>query len=177
MSRADQLFEELIEPIKGQMIATVMRIVRDPHEAEDVMQIALTAIWRKLARIHRHPNPQAYVMRICISRSYDAMRRSRRMANKVLMLESAGLEALPDPSAQSADDLERERAVHTALFSLPGRQGKALLLRVAEKRSYETIADILGCSPATARSHVSKARERLRMILEREQIIGGEVQP
>jgi len=174
MSCADQLFEELIEPIKGQMIATVMRIVRDPHDAEDVMQGILTNIWRKLERIHKHPNPEAYIMRICINRSYDAMRRKSRLGKAVLMLDSSQMEQLPDPAANNEVDAEREGAIHKALFSLPGRQGKALLLRVAEKKSYEAIAEILGCSATTARSHVSKARERLRTILEREKLIGGE---
>ena len=174
MSCADRLFEELIEPIKGQMIATIMRIVRDSHDAEDVMQEILATIWRKLERIHKHPNPEAYIMRICINRSYDAMRRKSRLSKSVLSLDSTQMEQLPDSSIHSADATEREGAIHQALFSLPGRQGKALLLRVAEKKSYETIAEILGCSAATARSHVSKARERLRNILEREQLVGGE---
>jgi len=102
------------------------------------------------------------------------MRRKSRLGKSVLMLDSSQMEQLPDPAANNEVDAEREGAIHKALFSLPGRQGKALLLRVAEKKSYEAIAEILGCSAATARSHVSKARERLRTILEREELIGGE---
>ena len=138
------------------------------------MQEILANIWRKLARIHKHPNSEAYIMRICINRSYDAMRRKSRLGKAVLVWDSSQMEQLPDPSVNDAGDAEREGAIHKALFSLPGRQGKALLLRVAENKPYEAIAEILGCSAATARSHVSKGRERLRNILEREQLIGEE---
>jgi RNA polymerase sigma factor (sigma-70 family) len=169
MNCADLLFEELIEPVKSQMIATVRRIVGDPHDAEDVMQDVLSAIWRKLERIHKHPNPEAYIMRICINRSYDALRRKNRWGKKVQAVDSVQIEQLPDPSSNDAGASEREGAIYKALFSLPGRQGKALLLRVVEEKSYEAIAEIFGCSTATARSHVSKGRERLRTILDQEQ--------
>ena len=78
MDEADRIYEELITPIKRRMIGTVARIVRDPDEAADTFQSVLSTIWQNLEKIRRHPEPHAYILSICISKSYDAVRRQSR---------------------------------------------------------------------------------------------------
>jgi hypothetical protein len=75
MGKSDELYERLISPIEKRMIGIVARIVRDPEDAADVFQEVLALIWAKFERIDRHPNPHAYIIRICITRSYDALRK------------------------------------------------------------------------------------------------------
>lgn len=162
---AEKIYNELIGPIEDRMIATVIRIVRRPEDASDVFQEVQAHIWRKLKMIHKHPNPHAYIMRVCVSRSYDALRnRSRRSRREVQMTDSAmeGFSARPTDSMVNNENVA---AIHQAVASLPTTQGKALLLRVMDDEPYNTIALILGCSEVTARSHVSKARARMQELL------------
>jgi RNA polymerase sigma factor (sigma-70 family) len=143
--------------------------VRDPDEAADVLQSALALVWRDLAKIHKHPNPRAYILRLCVSAAYDALRRRQRRRRRELPLEEEALPTRPasgDP-AQAALERERREALLAAIARLPPRQAQALVLRAMEEQSFDAIAQALGCSEATARSHVSKARERLREILAR----------
>ena len=72
---------------------------------------------------------------------------------------------MQDRPAQAVASRQNEAAIHRALFSLPPRQGQALLLRAIDNAPYEAIAATLGCSENTARSHVSKGRSRLHEIL------------
>ena len=48
---------------------------------------------------------------------------------------------------------------------LPAKQGQAVALRAMDGASYETIAAVLECSEATARSHFSKGRAKLEKII------------
>jgi len=159
---AEEVYRSLIAPIEERMLATVSRIVRDPEDAADTLQEVLAVVWRKLRKIHRHPNPHAYIMRICITRSYDALRkRVRRRA----LAERSQREEWEMPQGSRPERRETMALVHQAIASLPTRQGQAILLRLIEGATYETIGKILACSPATARSHVSKGKERLRVLL------------
>ena len=60
------------------------------------------------------------------------------------------------------DRTERCRAVRRAIACLPKKQGRAVVMRYLEQKDYETIGVSLGCSEATARSHVSKAIATLK---------------
>ncbi len=167
METAEAVYQRLIAPIETKMIGIVGRIVRDPDDAADVMQEVLAVVWKKLIRIDRHENPQAYILRICISRSYDYLRkRIRRQKNEVAVDQ----QSMDQQAAKSTDVSSKEETkalICSALGKLPAKQGQTILLRIFEDISYESIAKILGCSEATARSHFNKGKQKLgRMFIQ-----------
>ena len=166
MAKSDDLYERLIRPIEKRMIGIVARIVRDPEEAADVFQEVLALIWTKLERIERHPNPHAYIMRICITRSYDALRKRARRRRRETRLEGIQAKMWPARSlGYLKEEGDRVAVIREAIAMLPPNQGQAVLLRLLEDSPYHTIAGVLGCSEATARSHFSKGKARLVKLL------------
>ena len=165
MGKSDELYEGLISPIEQRMIEIVGRIVRDPQDAADVFQEVLAQIWTKLERIDRHPNPHAYIIRICITRSYDTLRKRSRRRRREIRLESIHAKLRPAESLSYIGDRDRVTAIREAIATLPRNQGQAVLLRIIENAPYGAIAAVLGCSEATARSHFSKGRTRLVELL------------
>ena len=161
MEPAHEIYEKLIEPVEDRMIAIITRIIQDHHDSMDVFQEVLAVIWKKLNRIDRHPNPHAYILRICVTRSYDAIRKKARRRREVR------LEKHIEDLRQRADESEKEIsfAIRDAITLLPPKQGKAVLLRLIEGEDFASISNILGCSPVTDRSHFSKGKTQLRTIL------------
>ena len=165
MGKSDELYERLISPIEKRMIGIVARIVRDPEDAADVFQEVLALIWAKLERIDRHPNPHGSSMRICITRSYDALRKRARRRRREIRLESIHAKIWPARSLGYIEEGDRVTAIREAIAMLPPNQGQAVLLRIIEDSPYNMIAGVLGCSEVTARSHFSKGKARLIKIL------------
>ena len=161
----DVLYVKLISPIEKRMIGIVARIMRDPEDAADVFQEVLALIWSKLERIDRHPNPHAYIIRICITRSYDALRKRARRRRHETRLESIKAKVWPARSLSYTKEGDLATVIRDAIAMLPPNQGQAVLLRLVEGSPYRTIADVLGCSEATARSHFSKGKARLVKLL------------
>ena len=171
MDTADEVYQRLIAPVEGKMIAIVSRIVGPRDEAADVFQEALAVVWQKLSRIDRHPNPHAYILRVCINLSYDALRRRGRREREMLALRDMArrqAQSRPKPPAET----EALDGIYDAIRSLPRHQAEAVLLRLVDETPYQAIGDILNCSEATARSHVSKGRLRLREMLSGDSEIG-----
>ena len=162
MEPGKQLYERLLEPVRDRMIAIVTRIMRDQDDAMDVFQEILAVIWKKLRTIDRHPNPQAYILRICVTRSYDALRKRARRRRQA-RLESQMAEF---KRREHVEDSATILSFCEAIALLPPKQGKAVLLRLIEGEDFASIGSILGCSSATARSHLSKGRAQLRAFLQ-----------
>ncbi len=159
-------YEKLVGPIEDRMIRSVWRIVRDPDDADDAFQEALTIIWKRLNRIRRHPNPHALILRICINSAYEVIR--RRIRHKRLEVLEPLPETLVDPAPSAPEELsgsEKRGEILQAMRLLPRKQAQAALMRFVDELSYGQIAQALGCREVTARKHIARARARLSRVL------------
>lgn len=151
-------YDELIAPVRERMMRVIWRVIRHPEEAEDTMQEVLTIIWKKRGRIARHPNPQALILKICMNKAVDALRKRRRGDR---FAGSEVIDNIPDAAVCRRDQDEMEGLVRKEVGRLPRKQAVAVVMRILEERSYREIAVVLGCREATARTHVLRARNKL----------------
>jgi DNA-directed RNA polymerase specialized sigma24 family protein len=137
MDQRQLAYERLIAPIEAHMMRTIWGIVRDPDEAQDALQDALAVIWRRWDRLQTHPNPEALVLRMCINAAYDALRRKHR---RLRWLATQDTPVNPPDPAPSALD---------AVGGIP----------------YDGVAAGMRCREVTVRTHVARARAKLRALL------------
>ncbi|MHC4063664.1 MAG: RNA polymerase sigma factor [Planctomycetota bacterium] len=166
MNKIHRNYGTLIGPIEDKMIRSIWRVVRDPDDAEEAFQEALATIWKRLDKIGRHPNPHALILRICINAAYDVLHRKirRRWREELKAIPTE----IPDPRPSPAERLsgQEERAeIIRAIRQLPRKQADAALMRFVQELSYQEIAQALGCSEVTVRTHIARARTRLAKLL------------
>ncbi len=145
------------------MIRSIYRVVRDPHDAEDVLQNALTTIYHKSQLVESHPNPKALILRISINAAYDWLRKTIRRQS-IHISKSDKLDSIHDsyPNvSQLLQQNELENEIITAIGKLPKKQSTAVLMRIVDQCSYKDIAQSLNCSESTVRIHVMRGRETL----------------
>lgn len=161
-------YDALVRPLEPRMMRVAWRIVREKEAAEDALQDALAAIWKKRAVVARHPNPQALILKMTVAAACDACRRRRRrLAHEIPGLaEDRSADTAP-PVTKAAEDSALRAEILEAIARLPERQATAVLLRIVEEQSYEDIAAAMGCTEATVRVHVLRAKAALAKRLTR----------
>jgi RNA polymerase sigma-70 factor, ECF subfamily len=166
MNSADSLWQQIIAPIEERMIRAVWRITRNAADAEDAMQNALLAIWKRQQRISAHSCPQALVLRMCVAAACDVARRRGRDRHQIEANDPG--HQLVDGTRLPWEEIARRelaREIVTAITQLSHCQAIAITLRVFEELPYEQIAAAMNCSAATARKHAERARAHLRVVL------------
>jgi RNA polymerase sigma-70 factor (ECF subfamily) len=139
------------------VVRTSYLIVHDRQRAEDIAQEAFIQLLTHWSKVSRYEQPGAWVRRVAIRIAARAAHRERLRA--VLERDSTDL-----PSTLTAQDVDLLDAVR----QLPTRQRAAVALFYFEDRPLPEVADILGCSHATAKVHVFNARRRLADLLGEE---------
>lgn len=159
-------YDALVGPIQDQMLRSIWRITRVAEDAEDALQESLTIIWKRRARIGRHPCPRALILRICVNCACDVLRsRLRRGSREKALIDPDALHAKDCPVGQRLHSQELRDDISRALLRLPSRQATAVVMRYILELSYDEIGGALGCSETTARVHVNRAHKKLSRLL------------
>jgi RNA polymerase sigma factor (sigma-70 family) len=148
------------------MMRSIWRITRVAEDAEDALQESLTIIWKRRARIERHPCPRALILRICVHCACDVLRaRLRRGEREAAFVDPDALHAKNCPVGGQLHREELRDDIFHALVRLPSRQATAVVMRHVLELSYKEIGSALECSEATARVHVNRACKKLSRLL------------
>lgn len=122
--------------------------------AEDLAQEAFIAAHRRWDRIGGYDRPDAWVRRVVSNLAVSAFRKRMSEAKALARI------ALDRPTSVMPLEPEDEE-FWRAVRSLPRRQAQAIALHYLDDLPIAEIADVLDCSPSTARVHLFRGRRAL----------------
>lgn len=108
---------------------------------------------------------QSWVLRIATNAVNDYLRSSNR--RQKLLNNIAAQMTLLNGEGQADEDAEKLEAVKKALLSLKPRHQTVIAMRFFDNMKPAEIAEILGRSPATVRSQLSRALAALRKTMSK----------
>jgi RNA polymerase sigma-70 factor (sigma-E family) len=149
---AARLFDEHADRLVG----LACLLLRDRADAEDVVQEAFLRLQGHARSIDGAGREAAYLRSIVLNLARSRLRRRRLAAWKRPPPVVAG--AGPDEVVELRDE---QRRIVEALRRLPARQRECLVLRYFGELSDGEIAETLGVSVASVRTHVQRGKASL----------------
>lgn len=155
------------ENIHEQIVALLPRLrrfarnlARNPHDADDVVQIALERALLKLDQWRRDARLDSWLFKIVRNAWIDELR-SRGRHDRMFLAAEAG-ENVGDSTLDREADL---MSVQSAMAKLPEDQRTAVSLVLVEGLSYKEAADVLDIPIGTLTSRLARGREALQAML------------
>jgi len=146
-------FEEAFPELYRLAYRVSFRVLGDRGDAEDVAQEALARThvrWLRLA-----DRPEGWVVTVATNLAIDRHRRRRRST-------TLGTEPLSLVDAHQSERIDLARA----LRRLPRRQREVVVLRYLADWSEADVAESLGVSAGSVKSHASRGLAALRLYLD-----------
>src|SRR5579872_6691266 len=149
-------------------------ILRDDHEAEDVLQETYLKAFTRLSEFRGDSSLGTWLCRIAMNEALGRLRRRHPTKELTTMEETEdGAEIIRFPAAGPEFDPERltaqremRRLLEQAIDRLPDEFRVVLIARAIEEMSVEETASVLGLKPETVKTRLHRARHRLRKMLE-----------
>ena len=156
---------EFYDQAAGLLFSTAVRILRDTHDAEEIVQEVFVQVWKKA----RDFNPAAgtaihWTLSItrhrCIDRLRSRQRRTRLVEEMTDSTQGNGAASTPAPSRLSSG--EEITAVRAAVSELPADQRAAIEMAFFSGLSHGDIAESLGEPLGTVKARIRRGMMKLR---------------
>lgn len=164
-----EALSQLIQRFSRDVYGKAFSILKNHHDADDVVQETFLRVFKSLSGFRFESSFRTWLITVTIRQSLNHRTRKRSMDTSL----DAHAEALGEHPAllqaetqfDQALDEEQLMLLREALTQLPPRQQEALRLRLETGNTYETIAQAMGTSVGSVKSHIHHAIRHLSQSL------------
>ena len=157
----ERAYEVMYDQSASWVLGAALRVLRDPAQAEEVMQEVLLEVWRTASRFDRSQGSGiSWLMTIAHRRAVDRVRSERSHARRELRAATATIDYDDVIEAVEAS-LDRER-VQRCLGSLTALQRECVGLAYYSGYTYREVAELLAVPPGTVKTRMRDGLIRLR---------------
>ncbi|MGH3414497.1 MAG: ECF RNA polymerase sigma factor SigK, partial [Marmoricola sp.] len=163
-ARADEAaFASLYDQVAPRLYGLVVRVVRDPAQAEEVTQEVFLEIWRAAGRFDPgRGSALSWMMTLAHRRAVDRVRAAEASARRDHAYDFGRVEREFDSTAEAVHDRLSAQRVRRALDSLTHAQRNALELAYFGGYTHREVAQLLDLPLGTAKTRIRDGLIRLR---------------
>lgn len=167
-------FTTLFESHKNRVFNTVLSLLQNQHEAEDVTQEVFIRIFETLPQFKGESNISTWVYRIAINKSLDFLKAKKAKKRSAFLISIFGEKEdykpieIPDfvHPGIALERKEQAQELFGAINALPENQKIAFTLNKIEGLSYAEIAEVMQTSTSSVESLLFRAKQGLQKSLK-----------
>lgn len=168
-----QAYTQLVEAYQHMVYNTVLNILQQSEEAEDVAQEVFIQVYQNIGGFRADSKLSTWIYRIAITKSLDWQRKKKAKKRFSIIKQTLGfgVEETDEPvnfnhPGVQLDNKEQAAVLFKALNQLPDNQKVAFVLIKAEGLSYEETSAVLKTTVKAVEALMHRAKANLKKILQ-----------
>ena len=162
-------FELIYKLHRSHVYGICLRMVRDPAEAEDLVQESFALVLRKIHTFRGEAAFSTWLYRLTINVVLMSFRRQgprfASLEEMTTAMDEETTTSIGGPPDVRVSDVVDRISIESAVDMLPRKCKAVFILHDVEGYQHREIAKIVRCSVGSSKAQLHRARERLRALL------------
>lgn len=162
------LFALLVRKYEDAFLRKAQSIIKDPHEAEDIVQEAFTKIYLNAGRFKKQEGAQfsSWGYRILINTALTHYAKKKKSWEREARLDEEIWALIPDKNLKQFEKKELADLVASVLSRMPAPMARALSSFFIDGKTQEEMAREESVSVGAVKTRVHRAKAEFRRIFE-----------
>lgn len=157
---SEEAFSLLFRRYRGKLYHYVLDFTQSKEEAEDIVHDVFLKIWNSRETLTAIDSINSYLYKMSRNQAINGLRRKAKERLVLAELRQEPMAILPD--IDPASKKEVRDSIQQAISKLSPQQRKVFLLSRQDGLKHEQIAEELGISITTVKTHIGRALQFLR---------------
>jgi len=163
-------FRQLVEKHQTQIRATVLGMLGEVPEADEVAQEVFIRFYKSMQQFKGTAALGTYLTRIAINLSLNEIKRRQKKRRWLSTVKTTDLPIKADPSTNPAR-YDNQEAIHKMLALLEPDFRAVIICRLIDGYSVKETAEILNIPEGTIASRLSRAQKKLKIIAKKLEVL------
>ena len=158
-----EAFARVYDEVSSRVYGITLRVIGDPHQAEEVAQETLVEVWRTATRFDpSRGSASAWICTMAHHRAVDRVRSSAATRRRDVAWHEQRRDDIEDSTYEAAHAHLRTRSIFAALMQLPPQQRRAIELAYFGGHTYADVARLMQAPLGTTKTRIRNALRLLR---------------
>lgn len=153
-------FEIIYRKYSQSIYSNILKIIRQPEKAEEILQDVFVALWENREKINTHQSVAGWLIVVSYNKSITLLQ--KQVKDKLLLIGELP-ENVPDNMEMDGAVIEHQIGIiNEAIQNLPDKRREVFSLCKLEGKTIEETAQILDISFNTVKSHLQAATKYVK---------------
>ena len=172
-SNSESAFKLLVENYKDQIFNTIIPIIQNVDDADDLTQEVFIQIYKSIKKFKEKSSLSTWIYKISISKAYEYIRYNKRIKRFSILISmfrnDNTIREIPDFIHPGVELEQKENSIilFNAINKLNHQQKTAYILKNVQGLSYKKISDVMNKSISSIESLIYRAKQNLKTIIKK----------
>ncbi|WP_313893028.1 RNA polymerase sigma factor [Psychrobacillus sp.] len=161
-----QAYAHIINKYKNPLFGTILRMTKNPHDAQDLVQEAFIKVYDQLDKYDKKGSFSGWLYRVAINHCMDEFRK-KRYKMKQVEIDEEKVVHVNHPEVIYLKN-EKSRQLERLIATLPKDERMIILLRYVNELSYSEISELVEVPLSDVRNKLHRAKKKMRDTVKQE---------